>query len=268
MIKGVDNYVTLEPITHTYKDTDNRSYESVSKFRSHFKKPFDKEMIAYQVAKAEGRTKQSVLDEWDGRTDEGTRIHNALERYNKTAVILPSDEDLTLVIKDIAKQYSGYHRVYNEVVVYDTEEMIAGTMDQPMQVTSSSKSVIDIVDFKTNYQGIKQKEVDKNGKFRNDYMLGALSHLQNSKYNDYAIQLSIYAYMLEKKGNKIGSLAIHWINPADPMDNFIIPVPYMKHDVIAMINWKKENAVPVEHIEIKEESKQQPLLPNLENWDL
>lgn len=268
MIQGLDNYVKLEPVSHTYKDTDGNEYESVSKFRSPFKKAFNKEMISSQVAKSEGRTKQSVLDEWESRTDEGTRIHNAIERFNKTAEILPEDEDLREAILDIVSQYTGYYRVYNEVVVYDEENRIAGTMDQPMQVTSSKKSVIDIVDFKTNYQGIKQKEIDKHGKLRNDYMLGCLSHLQNSKYNDYAIQLSIYAYMMEKKtGLKIGQLSIHWINPANPMQNFQIPVPYMKYEVLAMIQWKKDNATPIAHHEVVA-TKKQVIITQEDNWDL
>lgn len=247
MIKGLDNFVYLKPDTHQYFDKNNVEYMSVSKFIGLFYKKFDANLVSGQVAKSEGVSKQSILDKWNGQTSEGTRRHDALERYFKTTSILPVDEDLRPMILNIASQYKNYYRVYNEVILYDEDVLLAGTADLPLVCTSSSKSVIDIGDFKNYNKGINQKEVDKEGNPRNEYMLHCLSHLQNSSYNKLALQLSIYAYMLQKKtGHKIGKLFGHWISPTNPLINFQIPLPYMKYEVIEMIKHKQSNTIIIE----------------------
>lgn len=252
MIQGLDNYVTLREEDHRYFDKDGREYMSASAFIGLFYEKFDANLIAGQVAGSEGVTKQDVLDRWQGQTDNGTRIHNAIERYNKTTEILPEDEYLRPAILNIAFQYKDYYRRYNEVVLYDKDEFIAGTADHPLVTTSHKSSVIDIGDWKAYGKGINQKDLDKHGKPRNKYMLHCLDHLQASSYNKVALQLSLYAYMLQKAtGRKIGKLFAHWINPVNPMINVQLPVPYMKHEIIAMIAWRKENAVPIQGIQEK-----------------
>lgn len=249
MIQGTNNFVTLEKSSHIYKDKNGEQYLSTSKFIGLFYKKFESDFIAGAVARNEGVKKQDILDRWGEQTDEGTRRHDALEMYFKTTQIAPENEDLRPMILNIASQYKDYYRVYNEVIVYDIDEKIAGTIDLPLVCTSSSKSVIDIGDFKNYGKGINQKEVDKEGKPRNEYMLGPLSHLQNSSYNKVCLQLSTYAYMLQKQtGRKIGKLFTHWISPENPLINFQIPCPYMKHEVIAMLKWKNENPIPIEPV--------------------
>ena len=250
MIKGLDNFVTLNEETHTYTDQTGRVYMSVSKFRDRFKKLFDKN-IAFQCAgKGEyaGMTPQQVIAKWDTYRDErasiGTALHNALERFEKTTVINNDDENLKPAILSITSEYRDYYRIYQEQVLYDAEFGIAGTADK-LCVTSSHKDApIDICDYKTNAKGVNVKDFDKTGKPIHKYFLHCLSHLLESKYSDYALQLSIYAYMLEKKtGRKIGSLRIHFIPTDNPLAHYFIPVPYMKHEVIEMFNWHRQNPV-------------------------
>jgi len=244
MIPGLDNYVSIKPDTHQYFDREGNEYMSASKFIGLFYKKFDANLIAGIVANSDGLSKQQVLDKWSDQTNNGTRIHNALEEYDKTLQISPENESIKEGIINIASQYKDYYRTYNEQILYDRENFIAGTTDKALVTTSHKNSVIDISDFKTYNKGINQKEVDKYGKPKNEYMLHCLSHLQNSSYNKVALQLSLYAYMLQKQtGRKIGKLFAHWINPNNPLINFQIPVPYMKHEIIAMIKHKNENPI-------------------------
>ncbi|MES3018158.1 MAG: hypothetical protein V4721_10275 [Bacteroidota bacterium] len=246
MIIGLDNYVTLRESDHRYFDKDGREYMSASKFLGLFYEPFDANFIAGQVAASEGVPKQVILDRWQAQTDLGTHIHEAIQRYNNTTEMLPEDEYLRPAILNIAFQYKDYYRRYNEVVLYDKDEFLAGTADHPLVTTSHKNSVIDIGDWKCYGNGINQKDLDKHGKPRNKYMLHCLDHLQASSYNKVALQLSLYAYMLQKAtGRKIGKLFAHWINPINPLINIQLPVPYMKHEIIAMIAWRKENATVI-----------------------
>jgi hypothetical protein len=246
-IVGLDNFVTLRESDHRYFDRNTEEYLSTSKFLKNFYKPFDSNMIAGQVASSEGVPKQVILDRWQAQTDEGTRRHEAIELYLKTTTVLPENEDLRPMVMSIANQYKSYYRIHNEVVLYDIDEKRAGTADLILETTSHKNSPIDIGDFKNYNKGLNQKEVDKNGKCKNEYMLGPLSHLQNSSYNKLCLQLSDYAYKLEKQsGRRIGKLFGHWISPENPLINYQVPCFYLKYEILAMIEWAKENPIIIE----------------------
>jgi hypothetical protein len=263
LIKGLDNFVTLEPESHIYTDKDGGTYLSVSKFLDLFSKKFDRMGISKMSAAKKGVSQEEILAEWDKKRDDsidhGNRIHHALERYEKSTTILPEDEDLRPMILSVTKQYSHYYRCYQEVCLYDTEFMIAGTSDKVLQCTSSPKSIFDLSDYKTN--------LSKGIQFKNDYgqyMLGPLSHLQDCNYVKYSLQLSIYSYLLQKKtGCKIGQLSIHYIPAHNYLYHVKYPVPYMKMEVEAMLKWKQENAIP---LPIIESPTNKSLIP--EDWSL
>lgn len=254
MISGIDNYVYLKKDTHEYFDRDGRKYESVSAFRNRFKTPFNAELMSRQVAKSTRESVEDIKDNWENykneRAEAGTEIHEAIELYLKTTTIEEKNERLRPGLLSIASQYKDYYRVYNETIVYDTEHLIAGTIDTILQTTSHKNSVIDLTDWKTNIKGLPQKELDKHGKPKNKYFLHCLSHLQDSKYNDYSIQLSIYCWLLQRMTNdrKIGQINIHYINPENPLINYILPTVYMKDTVEAMLKWKNENPIPIEPV--------------------
>ena len=82
-------------------------------------------------------------------------------------------------------------------------------------------------------------------------------------FNHYALQLSTYAYMINKHNprNKIGKLSLHHVifekegddqfgypiikhdSQGNPIVKEIVPyeVPYLRREVIAMIDWLKDN---------------------------
>lgn len=246
MIKGLDDYVYLDEASHRYFNRDGHEYLSVSKFRGLFKEPFNK-AAAYNCAgknEYKDMSPEEVLIYWEAygkeRADIGTNIHKAIELFFDTTTILPENEILRPALLNISSKYRDYYRTYNEVILYDNESMVAGTTDKPLVTTSAKDSIIDITDWKTNKDGVNQIDLDKHGKRKNKYMLHCLSHLIDSSYNDYAIQLSIYGYLLQKKtGRKIGKLCIHYINPENPLINYKIPLPYMLNDVKLMFEWYK-----------------------------
>lgn len=243
MIEGL-GYVCLREEDHRYFDIHGNEYISNSALRKFFKPEFDTERIAFNSAKNSEKTAEEIKSGWVERADHGTQIHQAIQRYNESTIILPEEEYMRPGILNIESQYKHYYRSINEPVLYDKDLLIATSVDRLLLTTSHKSCVIDILDWKTNEKGIKQKEVNKDGSWRNQYMIGPLSHLQNSKYNDYALQLSVEAYFLQKMtGRKIGQLTIHWINPHNLLINYQIPVPYMYYEVQAMLAWYKENVV-------------------------
>lgn len=261
-IKGLDSDVFLRHEDHRYfHKVTGAEYMPVGKFLNLFKKPFDKS-IAYNCAGKgdyEGMTAEEVLRYWEvyggERAKEGSRIHNSLELFSNTTDILPENEDLRPAILNISSKYREYYRQYNEVVLHDDDELVAGTSDKVFLVNSHKDSPIDVGDFKTPVKGVHQVDLDKAGKPIHKYLLHCLSHLTDSKYNFYALQLSKYAYMIEKQtGKKIRKLFIHYINPDNPLINYQIPLPYLKYEIIAMLEWRKSNAIKIEPAPVKKSS--------------
>jgi len=244
IMPGLDNYVSLEPIHHVYMDKDGRQYESVSKFISRFYEAFDAQLMSKMVAKSTGGNAEDIAAEWKRygteRADEGTKIHSALEMYQKTMQILPENEYLRPAIISIVSEYNYAYKSFQEQCLYDTENLIAGTCDNLLLYSSHPNSVVDVSDYKTNLKGLRQVDIDKKGARVHKFLKEPLSHLIDSKLNRYALQLSIYAYLLQKKtGRRIGKLDIRYINPLNPMEHYSIPVQYMKMEVEAMFFEKK-----------------------------
>jgi hypothetical protein len=234
--------VKLRASDHRYFDIDGREFISWSSFVKNFEPVFDRERISKASAIKHGRTQESVLAEWDKKRDDaashGTRIHNALEDYSKTFQIDEVNKDLEAMMKSIMREYQEYYQCYDEECLY-TNHGIAGTADKILVVSKGVNSPIDIEDFKTNLS----KGIDFENKY-GKYFSGPISHLSHCNYNKYSLQLSMYAYMLEEMlGRKVRKLRIRYIPPADKMQHVTLPVPYMKKEIEAMIDYWKKSVV-------------------------
>jgi len=185
----MSNIVTLNEETHTYTNQYGQEYLSVSKFLGLFSKKFDRENISKAYANKNGISQELVLADWDKKRDDsidhGNRIHNALEKYIRSTVIDPENEDLRPMILSIANEYSSYYRIFPEEIISNDDFLLAGKTDNRFQLTSSSKSVISFGDYKTNQRnGILYE--NKYGQ----YMLGPISHLQVcvvAKFNQFIL---------------------------------------------------------------------------------
>ena len=265
--------VTLEPISHTYSDDLGRKYMSATKFLGSFKEPFDSGLIAPLVAKAikkkleleskkrrvsikvvqseqplyeRGITTRDVLDEWDAKRDaanaKGTYIHDNLENMLLTGVAPKKDEyyDTYKAVWKFIKE-EQYAKLFPEVILHSERIMIAGMADLRCQRTTSKNSIIDYYDYKTNvihFDSSKEKDGKKTQ--TNKFMNYPLDYMEDTSYNGYALQLSLYAYMDQMMFNtKIGKLAI--LNVVDGFKPLY--VPYMKQEIEMLFRYTEMNKV-------------------------
>ncbi len=240
MHKLFEERVSLRHEDHVYTHKNGDIYESLSRVRGCIKEPFQSDMLSAIVAKRDGKTQAEVLAEWKGKgkeaADHGTNIHEALELYEKTAFIKPENEFLRPMILSLTSEYKDYYQVHQEVCLYDEEYKIAGTADHIIETTKHKSSILSIDDYKTNIS----KGIYFENKYKK-YLLGPFSHLQDTNYLDYSIQLSCYALMLEKlTGRKIGTLSIVFIPPNNPLAYKRIPVNYAKRDAEILFKYYAE----------------------------
>lgn len=233
----IQNRVYLDKDSHRYYDKESgREYISVSRVISCYEDKFDEEMISRNCAgrgKYIGMNQQQVKDSWNKKrvdaADHGTKIHEALERYTKESVIIEEDEGLRPMIESICLDYKEYKKTYDEVCLYHSDFLIAGTCDKIL-LTNARNGYVDIEDYKNFKDGVQFYN-----KY-NKYMFEPVSHLSACNFVKTAIQLSMYGIMYEKiTGNKIRQLWIREISTINPLNHKRINVPYLKTDCLAIM---------------------------------
>ena len=160
--------------------------------------------------------KAKLKDGWKDNaltaTDFGTAYHKmhedtdlkngeSLNYYDMTLYkVIPNDP----CIYDNCSQSTFREGCYLELLIYNNAAMIAGQSDKIFFVGDNK---FDVADFKTN----GKLEMTS---FKNRKMLPPFEELDDCTYNHYAIQLGIYAYMLELQGFECRSLIIYHYDTA------------------------------------------------------
>ena len=107
--------------------------------------------------------------------------------------------------------------------VYDDENEIAGTSDI---IADVDDKYFDVLDFKTNKKFLFFNKYNK-------YLLHPVSHLQECQYNDYSLQLSLYAYLYSLvTGKRLRQIRILY---HDGNKFHTYPVPYLFWEIKALI---------------------------------
>lgn len=168
-----------------------------------------------------------------------------------------------LVLKTLVFYLQKGYNLLTEVRIYDSEYKVAGTIDA---LFVKGKDVV-VMDWKTNKEDIKfvagsyKKEWNafRTKKIRTDVfnkrstkMKAPLNDLYSCKGNLYTMQLSTYAYILERWGFNVQGLILVHIKPEtnseddiiyDEFNNRVIKeikvlkLQYLKDHVLKMLNF-------------------------------
>lgn len=216
-------------------------------------KKFDKTILEMHEIDVNdfNREQQFVLDEWDNENrkscERGTKIHAELENsfYKKK-------DDINLNKFEIGGKFECRKDYYNldiENGVYpeylisrvsdDGKLRIAGQID--LLVKKGNKIII--ADWKTNKK-IETKSFFNNKTKTSVKMKFPLNNLDDVNYWHYTLQLSTYAWMIQKLNPEfeIEDLVLVHFDHNDDMT--VYHLPYLKAEVIKMLNhFKKESAL-------------------------
>jgi hypothetical protein len=217
--------VKFDSTNHTYLNiVTNRPYVSVSKLLSLYKEPFNKDFFAAKTAIKEGVSKDEIIKRWDETNkvacDKGQTVHDIIEDYIKKDIV--ADEKLITSLNEVFDK-KQYKRVLSEEMVWNDAFEIAGTSDTICDVDNN---LFDVYDFKTNK---KFEFYNRYGK----YLKLPLNNLQQCQYNDYSLQLSLYAYMYSHlTDKKVRKICILYYNEGV---FYSYPVPYLFWEVSALL---------------------------------
>ena len=258
---------------HKYISEDDIKWLSVTSFIGNFKQPFDGDSIAKKCSvnkksKWYGMTPEEIKEAWKAEANRattlGTWYHNQreadiceignMERHGFTVPVFKPIEKDGIKYSPEQKLKDG---VYPEHMVYLKSAGICGQSD----LVEVVNGVVHITDYKTNkeikvegftnWEGVTQK------------MSPPVSHLDDCNLNHYALQLSMYMFIILKHNPKLspGTLTIHHIlfeeagrdrfdNPISALDSHGNPIvtdivqydlPYLKKEAIDLIHWLEDN---------------------------
>lgn len=261
---------------HKYISIDERDpidWISVTRLIHYFKIPFDKKLQAEKCAtgknpKYNKMTPQEIIDLWDKENKRaisvGSWYHDQREKDVLACnTITRKGKELTIInplmegLVKLAPDQQLVEGMYPEHLVYLKSVGVCGQGDR-IEVIDD---MIDVYDYKTNKVINKESFVDWGGNRKK--MTGPLAHLDECNYNEYALQLSTYMYIMLKHNfnlkpgkiqldhiefeidslDKNGYPIISTDAKGDPLVKKVTPyeLPYMKKEVIAMFKYVQEN---------------------------
>ena len=261
---------------HKYISTDERDlidWISVTRLIHYFKEPFDTIKMAEACSKGKNpkynkMTPEDIIKLWESENKRavnlGSWYHDQREKDVLACnTITRKGKELTIInplmegMVKLAPDQQLTEGIYPEHLVYLKSAGVCGQADR-IEVVDE---YIDVYDYKTNKEIKQQGFVNKGGKSKK--MLGPLSHLDECNYNEYALQLSTYMYILLKHNfnlkpgkiqldhiefeidhlDKNGYPVVAMDAMGDPLVKSVTPyeLPYMKKEVIAMFKYVQEN---------------------------
>lgn len=215
-------------------------------------KKFNKELLStYNISENDfNKAQQDILDEWDKNNREacerGTKIHSELENN-----FYKAGKNITLQKFGIGgkfecrKDYSDLdleHGVYPEYLIYrESEDGILKIAGQVDLIIKNGNDIV-IVDHKTN------KKIDLKSGFNTQTKSTAkmkypLNNLDDCNFWHYTMQLSTYAWMLQKINPNfvIKDLILNHYDHNG--NNTLYHCEYLKHDVEKMLYHYKKSLI-------------------------
>jgi len=261
---------------HKYESIDPNEeidWVSVTSLVSKFKQPFNAESVAKKSSKNKhskwhGIEPDKILEVWQAESqramDLGTFYHNQREadllshetmnRGGEEIPIIPPKVQDGIKYAPEQKLIPG---IYPEHFTYLKSAGICGQADYVDVVNGK----VNIMDYKTNKE-IKERSY-KNWEGIYQTLNSPLSHIEDCNLQHYTLQMSIYMYIILKHNPRLkpGTLTIRHVafekirddkygypvilkdDNGNPVVKEIkdYEVPYLKEEVITMINWLKDN---------------------------
>ena len=187
-------------------------------------------------------TQQEILDEWaeinKTACERGTKIHSQLENsfYNVGSNITLKKFGIggKFVCKKGYNELDMEYGIYPEYLIYYDNPKIDLHLAGQIDLLVKNNNEISIIDHKTN------AKIDLKGFYNSsikstDKMLYPLGHLDECNFNHYQLQLSTYAWMLQKLNPEFVIKDLILNHYDHDGNNTLYHCSYLKEDVEKML---------------------------------
>lgn len=218
-----DDRILFDEPTHTYTIDGDSNYLSVTTFNHKLFEHFDADKIISNMRKSKnwesskyyGMTDIEIKAAWDKNRDNaaqaGTKMHYDIECYYNEC---PNDNDSIeyqyfLNFKNHFPELKAYR---TEWTVFHEELKLAGSIDM---VFENEKGELLIYDWKRSKEIVKTSNWNK---FSNNEII---SHIPDTNYWHYCLQLNTYKAILEAKyDKKVVGLYLVCLHPENKNKDF------------------------------------------------
>ena len=247
-ILNYDKSTTHNNVTLYYNDEKHKywtdkcdDFTSVTTFIDEYFPRFEEDRISKAYAKKHNMTQEEVLKLWDIERvkgcDLGNNVHDYCECYlkgttlpkaiNKKAATMM--KNITPVLKSLLKDYDI---VGCEKILFSEKYKIAGTID--LLVRHKKTKQLRIIDWKTN------KKINKCNTFKK-YGFPPITHLSDINYEHYALQTSLYKYLILHENYHTDDDMTTAICHIKPVDIVVHKTPYYENEIRNMLELRLDN---------------------------
>lgn len=193
---------------------------------------FDADYWAAKKAAQLGTTAEALKAQWAAKAqlacELGTAMHDKIEKYYM-GINSESDETFDLFLQ-FAKEHT-LHPYRTEWRIYFEEYGVAGTLD----FLEYQNGVFTIYDWKRSEKLVQNGTIERESRWGNK-ALAPVSHLSDTTYYHYALQVSMYRYILEQKYDiHVSQNRLAVFHPNNGRYH-LIDIPYLRKEVIAILN--------------------------------
>lgn len=218
-----DDRILFDEPTHTYTIDGDSNYMSVTTFNHKLFEEFDADKIIANMRKSRnwvnskyyGQTDEEIKALWDANRDNaaqaGTKMHYDIECYYNEC---PNENDSIeyqyfMNFRDAFPELKAYR---TEWTVFHEELKLAGSIDM---VFENEQGDLLIYDWKRSKEIVKTSTWNK---FSNNE---TISHIPDTNYWHYCLQLNTYKAMLEANyDKKVVGLYLVCLHPDNKNGNF------------------------------------------------
>ena len=196
MILQQENDIYLDKLLHEYRLNSDEAFSFTSVttlIGSHFEE-FNPELVATNLVenniKYAGRTVEELVEEWKQTGIYGAFVHEEIEDYINKGIYPKEPKSLAGI-----KWLDGYKmksdiEIIPERIIYSKELKIAGTID--VLAYDKVNDHYEIIDWKTSKAVETVAYKGKTG------ISGQTMNVPDCRFYHYALQLSLYRYILEE----------------------------------------------------------------------
>lgn len=221
-----DNDISFQESGHIYDIKGDRFYKSCTTWVKSFFEKFDADAIIDKMmskpdwpsSKYYGMTKKQIKDQWNkngsASAGYGTDMHAIIEDYYN-GIIRECDKPEYKFFQNFAKDHEHLKPFRTEMMVYDEDIRICGSIDMLFQ---NEDGTLSIYDWKF------AKELNMTSAFHKK-ALSPIEYMDDCNYSHYSLQLNVYRIILERKyGYKIRDMFLIFMHQ-NLSDNYVkVPV--------------------------------------------
>ena len=209
---------------------DNVPAPSASTIISRFFPEFDIEYWSNRKAPQLGMTAKEVAKMWSDKgkvaRDKGTFLHEQIENYYLGEEYSETEE--FNLFRQFLDKHTDLEPYRSEWRIFDEKHNIAGTIDL---LAKDGENGFDIYDWKRSKKIINTFNDSPITSNQWQSGIGKLNQIDDTSYNRYTLQQSLYRYILEENyGLKINNMFLIVLYP-EYNRYYKLSVPYLKNEI-------------------------------------